>query len=384
MMHDDARKLHAHLLQCGAGKRSFAAALAVFRQGSLIDRWVIGRTAEAARSAPIGDDTRFLVASLSKPVSAATAMRLVDEKVVKLSTPLCKVLPEFKSGGKSEIELRHLLNHTSGLPDMVADNILLRERHADLEAYYASLCKAPLCFRPGSDVGYQSMGFLVLARLVERLTNQKFADFAERELFGPIGMPNSNFGLPDDLSVHDTVAVDLPAGQVGTNWHWNSEYWRRLGAPWGGLLSTATDLAAFAHLFVNDGCSQSGRRVLSSAVCDMMRRNSLARIAPHCPPLGLGWFIRGKPSASNPDAFGPGGAGSDTTGVVTPADIVFDRAFFGSSFSADAIGHAGVTGCAMWADPATGIASAILTNAPTALGDGTISRMGDLIGRLNL
>jgi CubicO group peptidase (beta-lactamase class C family) len=156
----------------------------------------------------------------------------------------------------------------------------------------------------------------------------------------------------------------------------------RLGAPWGGLLSTATDLQAFAHMFVNDGCSQSGRRVLSSAICAMMRRTSIGRIAPDCPPIGLGWFIRGKTGASKPDAFGPDRAKADTTGVVTAADIVFDRAFFGSSFSPGAIGHAGVTGCAMWADPATGIAAAILTNRPTALDDGTISGVADLIGEL--
>ena len=226
------------------------------------------------------------------------------------------------------------------------------------------------------------MGFLVLAQLVERLTDLTFADFVERELFGPIGMTHSSFGVPGDVSIQDTVSVDLPSGQIDTNWHWNSEYWRRLGAPWGGLLSTATDLAAFAHLFVNDGCSRTGRRVLSSAVCDAMRRNWIGSISPDCPPIGLGWFIRGETSGAKARVAGPDMTETDTTGVVTAADIVFGRAFFGTSFSSRAIGHAGVTGCAMWADPASGIAAALLTNSPSALNDGTISVAATLLGTL--
>lgn len=383
-MNDATRKLHIHLLECGARKNSFAASLVVICRGDVIERWMTGRTAKSAQSSYVTADTRFLVASLSKPVSATAIMRLVDDKVVELSTPVYKLLPEFKADGKDEIEIQHLLNHTSGLPDMVAANILLRERHADLADFYLNVCNSPLCFRPGSDVGYQSMGFLVLAQLVERLTSQKFADFAERELFGPIGMAHSSFGARGDLSIQDTVLVDLPSGQVGTNWHWNSEYWRRLGAPWGGLLSTATDLAAFAHIFVNDGCSQSGRRVLSSANCTAMLRNWIGSIAPVCPPLGLGWFIRGETCVSKPVAAGPDGTEADTAGVVTARDIVFDRAFFGTSFSSRAVGHAGVTGCAMWADPASGMAAALLTNIPSALNNGTISGAADIIGKMNM
>ena len=61
-----------------------------------------GRTAELAQSSYVTADTRFLVASLSKPVSATAIMRLVDDKVVELSTPVYKLLPEFKADGKDE------------------------------------------------------------------------------------------------------------------------------------------------------------------------------------------------------------------------------------------------------------------------------------------
>ena len=121
-------------------RNSFAASLVVIRRGEIIERWMTGRTAKSAQSSSVTADTRFLVASLSKPVSATAIMRLVDDKVVELSTPVYKLLPEFKADGKEEIEIQHLLNHTSGLPDMVAANIFLRERHADLADFYLNVC----------------------------------------------------------------------------------------------------------------------------------------------------------------------------------------------------------------------------------------------------
>ena len=109
-MNNIASRLHTHLLDCGAQRDSFAASLAAICQGEIIERWTTGRTAEPAHSSAVNADTRFLVASLSKPVSATALMRLVDDNVVELSTPVHKLLPEFKAYGKEEIEIQHLLN----------------------------------------------------------------------------------------------------------------------------------------------------------------------------------------------------------------------------------------------------------------------------------
>lgn len=374
-------ELHAHLTAAGSDGDPFAASLAVSHRGKPVDRWTTGRLGPSPQSPKVGLNTKFLVASATKPVTATAVMCLVEEKAIDLSTRVHSVLPGFAGEGKEEIQVLHLLTHTSGLPDMVSDNIVLRERHAGLAEFFRSVCRAPLCFRPGSQVGYQSMGSLVLAQLVERLTDQSFERFLAERVLDPIGMRETCLGFADDDDGRTAALVNLPPGQTGTNWHWNSRYWRTLGAPWGGLLSTATDLAAFAHLFVNGGRTESGKQVISEATCIAMCQDWTGPMKPGFPPLGLGWFIRGDRLSADRSSPRKGVPGGDQTGVVTAMDIVFDREFFGASFSPVAVGHAGVTGCAMWSDPRSGVAAALLTNSPAVLSDGAMTRAANLIAR---
>ena len=378
-MQDAADELHVHLTTSKSSKGPFAASLAVFRHGKLVDRWTTGWLGPSPQSGKVESNTKFLVASVTKPVTATAVMRLVEDKAIDLSTRVESVLSEFTGEGRGEIQVLHLLTHTSGLPDMVADNIGLRERHAGLSEFFRSVCKSPLCSRPGSEVGYQSMGSLVLAELVERLTNQSFGRFLGEQVLDPVGMMDTCLGFPDDDEGRNAALVNLPPGQADTNWHWNSRYWRKLGAPWGGLLSTATDLAAFAHVFVNGGRAVTGKRVISEATCAAMCRDWTGPMNPSFPPLGLGWFIRGENASAHRPSARNGVPAGDQTGVVTSMDIVFDREFFGASFSPAAVGHAGVTGCAMWADPTSGVAAAVLTNSPSVLNDGTMGRAAALI-----
>src|SRR5262245_13110116 len=127
-----------------------------------------------------GADTVFLLASITKPMTAAEAMALVERGQRSLDDPVRKQLPEPAGAdapaapGRRSLLVRHLLDHTSGLPDMVPSNLELRKRHAPLSAFLAEALVAPLEFAPGSRVRYQSSGFLLAATIVERLTGVPF------------------------------------------------------------------------------------------------------------------------------------------------------------------------------------------------------------------
>jgi CubicO group peptidase (beta-lactamase class C family) len=352
-------ELSEALAHVGRKQDGFAASLAVRQDRQVVHSMSVGRARVEGGGFEINDDTRFLVASLTKPVVAAAAVRCMEMYELPLTAKVCSVLPEFVGEGFDRIEIWHLLTHTSGLPDMVSDNLQLRERHAELPKFFRSICQSNLSFTPGSSVGYQSMGFLVLSTIVERVSGFAFDDFIRKEIFFPAGMNHSTLGAEVDAG----VPVILPTGQVGTSWNWNSPYWRNLGAPWGGLLSTAKDLAAFAHLFVSDGLSPNGRRVLTEASIRLMSRDWTSSLGEGFPPLGLGWFVRGNGDIAQPGDVTIG----DSTGVTTSADVVYDRRFFGSQFSENALGHCGVTGCVMWADPRGATAAALLTNMPSLL-----------------
>lgn len=371
-------KLNTRLAALCGNARPRAVSAAVVQGDAIIERWAAGRIGDAPETASVDTDSRFLVASLSKPVTAAAFMRLVEDGEITLTTPVGRVLPQFARGGRECIQVWHLLTHTSGLPDMVAENLSLRERQADLSEFFECICQAPLLFAPGEAVGYQSMGFLVLATLVERITGEPFRRFVAREIFEPAGMSRSEFGVSEFSVEAPYVQVELPDGQRSMGWHWNSRYWRTLGAPWGGLVTTALDLAAFVSLFLNEGRAPGGRRVLSPAAVAEMCRDRTSNRALGLPTLGLGWLIRGDPGRWS-DAGTRSRLGGDPTLVSTAADFVFDRAFFGDLMSRETIGHTGATGCVMWADPRLRVAGVVLTSSPATLANGAIPFLANVV-----
>ena len=192
--------------------------------------------------AALRDDAIFLVASITKPLVAMAARQLMERGLVTLADRVTDTIPEFGREGKYGIELRHLLTHTSGLPDMLPDNIELRKAHAALGRYVERTCEEPLAFPPGRAVQYQSMGFAVLGEIVARVTGRTCAQVLRDEILNPLGMQDTSLGAPDHWFEGVTPAIDrvpqvvVPESQLGgVDWNWNSRYWRQLGAPWGGL-----------------------------------------------------------------------------------------------------------------------------------------------------
>ena len=110
-----------------------AAALLVAHNGKIEVEQGFGSLSRKAGAKPCRSDSVFLVASISKPVTAMAVMKLVDQGRIALDDPVQKYLPEFTGDGRERITIRNLLSHSSGLPDMLPDNIELRKRHAPLK-----------------------------------------------------------------------------------------------------------------------------------------------------------------------------------------------------------------------------------------------------------
>ncbi|MES2473994.1 MAG: serine hydrolase domain-containing protein, partial [Pseudomonadota bacterium] len=101
-----------------------------------------------------GTDPVFLLASITKPMTAAVVMTLVDAGKLSLDDKVTKFFPAFTGEGREAITIRHCLTHSSGLPDMLPDDEMLREKHALLTSYRDGALKAPLKFAPGSSYSY--------------------------------------------------------------------------------------------------------------------------------------------------------------------------------------------------------------------------------------
>jgi CubicO group peptidase (beta-lactamase class C family) len=294
-------------------------------------------------------DTIFLLASITKPMTAVGMMVLVDRGELTLSDPVHKFIPEFTGGDRELITIKHLLTHTSGLPDQLPENIELRRRFAPLEEFVDRTIKVPLLFKPGARVEYQSMGLLLAAEVAERITTTPFRRFLDETVFQPLGMTRTALGL-GRFQIKDTMlsqadeADNLYGGgaEDTSGWNWNSQYWRDLGAPWGGAHSTGPDLAKLLQYFLDPD-----DRVLEKATAAAMRVNQNEGLDR---PWGIGFELNAPPDG------------------------------FGRACSPRAFGHSGATGTLAWADPETRLSCVILTTWPARVSrDILINPVSDLV-----
>ena len=256
-------------------------------------------------------DTVFLLASITKPMTATCVMMMADRGLLSLDDPVVRHIPAFRGGDRSLVTVRHLLTHSSGLPDMLPDNVDLRRRHAPLKDFVAGACQVPLLFRPGTEVRYQSMGILLAAEIVERLTKLPLRDFLRRELFQPLGMATASLGL-GGRSIAETARCEVD----DEPWGWNSPYWRGLGAPWGGAHGTVGDVARLLRFFARP---PRGSVLRPATVRQMIKKQT----GSSKDRFGLGWMLSCGGSGSSEQTFGHLGS----TGTLCWHDPNQDRTF---------------------------------------------------------
>ncbi|MFC6235761.1 serine hydrolase domain-containing protein [Leucobacter soli] len=299
----------------GAASTGTSPSGAASTEGALVPGTVSGGAGGADA------DTPFLIGSLSKPVTAAAIMRLVDSGRLRLDAPVRDSLPEFRPQDADPITIAQLLSHTSGFDadaglDARRDPTLSiqdRAARADTVPRAGAVPRATTAIldeaatpdgaalHDGVPFAYSNLNYAILGAVIEAESGLPFAEFLERELFAPLGMTRSTadpaeaqriaasghgfaFGVPF------TRGETVPAG----------------AAPDGYLVSTADDLAAFLRMLLREGLADDGTRILSAeSVRAMLTPRTTAEngdtAAPRTDGYGLGW---GTGAGSGTDASG--------------------------------------------------------------------------------
>lgn len=310
-------------------------------------------------------DRRYLIASITKPIVAMAAVQLAANGHLTLNDAVRDYLPAFQRGPLRQITIRHLLTHTSGLPDMLPQNTALRAASATTQDFVKATAAVTPDFAAGTDCRYSSMGFAVLAAIIESITQSACADHLHRHVFEPAGMNSTWLGLPTasvDELLPTVLPCELPVWQTSDSmWNWNSRYWRSLGAAWGGMISTADDLGRLATCLLNNGESESPGLATNTVWHSSVVRACLSNQTQHSAGLteadrvqrawGFGWRRNWPDHAST----------------------------FSDFLSAHAIGHWGATGTMMWIEPETSRWCVILTTQPFEHSQTVIQRMSNLV-----
>lgn len=276
-------------------------------------------------------DAMYLLGSISKPIVMTGLMTLFEKGSFALKDPVSRFIPEFSGEGRELVTLAHVLTHVSGLPDQLANNSELRRSHAPLSEFVRQTAKTPLLFAPGARYEYSSMGIMLAARVAEIISGTDILTFTEKTVFEPLQMTRSAQGL-GKFKVEDfePMQIEFAAPEAGggdpssKDWNWNSPYWRKLGAPWGGTHASAENVGrVLEELLFKRG------KVLRPETAQLMVRNH------------------------NPEGFTPRGLGWNVGSAAGSAGC-----------SVETFGHTGSTGTIAWADPATETVCVVLTALP--------------------
>jgi CubicO group peptidase (beta-lactamase class C family) len=171
-----------------AAKGRPGASVLVLRNDSVLVRASFG-LADVENNLAVSPSTNFRLASLTKEFTATAVLLLIRQRKLGLDTPLTDVLPTFPPYGRA-IHIRHLLSHTSGVwdyEDFVPDTQQIQVHDADVLKLLRSKTESTY-FAPGSAYRYSNSGFALLALVVEKVSQRRFADFLRTEIFAPSGM----------------------------------------------------------------------------------------------------------------------------------------------------------------------------------------------------
>lgn len=281
----------------------------VARKGKIVFHKAFGH-ADVGANRSLKKDDIFRIASQTKAITSTAVMILWEEGHFRLDDPISKYIPEFKNprvltsfryrdttynseAAKSEITIRHLLTHTSGIGYGVIDGDerfkmiyhkagitdLFTTEPVTIKESVLKLAKLPLHHHPGEAYVY-SEGLDVLGYFVEVISGMPFDEFLRKRLFDPLGMEDTWFYLPD--SKHDRlVTVQTPNEDSWKPWpitFYDPEYPRKGAKTFfsggAGLSSTAKDYATFLQMYLNGG-ELNGKRILSRTTIKTIMANQI-------------------------------------------------------------------------------------------------------------
>nr|MBC7613567.1 beta-lactamase family protein [Pseudopedobacter sp.] len=324
---------------------------------SLINKWAAGATALVAVNGKVIYDkgfgfrdreskalmsptTEFRIASMTKPIVTAAAMKLIEEGKLKLDDPVSKYIPEFKNmkviatfnvkdttyttvDAKSTITIKNLMTHTSGIgygfanpmlsmiyakngiPDLaVADEVTIGDKMKKLGTL-------PLAVQPNSTFFY-GLSIDVLGAVVEKASGKNLSEYVNETILKPLGMDNTFFYIPAEKANRLAVMYAetkegrlerVPIVSQGYNVNFPITGARTYFSGGSGLSSTVEDYAKFCQMILNRG-EFGGKIILQPETVDLMAMNQIGDLNVGKDKFGLGFEITTQKGIKNGSKVG--------------------------------------------------------------------------------
>jgi CubicO group peptidase (beta-lactamase class C family) len=247
--------------------------IAVIRHGKVVFSRALG-VANIQHQVPVGDDTVFSINSGTKAITGVAIMQLVEQGKLALDAPVSRYLDGLPAAWQG-VSIARLLDHTSGLPDVLDEDGDLPP--GGLEAAWQRALAAPLQFAPGQRFSYNQTNYVLLGKIIDRLSGEPFLDFIKHGQFEVVGMPGSSFGDSGDIIMNKANSYRFGHG-VLRNVAEEFPPAMRSGA---GMNTTATELGKWIVAL------QQGRLLKPASLAAMWTPSSFAD--GRAAPWAMGW-----------------------------------------------------------------------------------------------
>ncbi len=296
----------------------------VEERGRIAARGTAGRAQEVPVKRKMAQATLFDLASLTKPIVTGTCcMVLWQRGELSIEMPVRHYLPEFGGGWRNRVLVSQVLSHSSGLPS----GLPLSKLCASPSEVLDRVCEAKMEYHRGSKTLYSDVGFILLGKLIERMSGVAIDALAKREVFDPLGMRMTMYKPGEELRelIAATEDVRSRGGVLVGEVHDGNAHFMGGVSGHAGLFSCVGDLARYCRMMLG-----RGPRVLSQDTVALATR---VWADDGSNAFGLSWFKRRSP--------------------IDPA---------GNHFSEMAYGHTGHTGTSIWIEPTRDLFAILLTN----------------------
>lgn len=238
--------------------------------------------AHIAEAIPMTPTTRIRTASVAKVLTATALGRLATEGKLNFDAPLKEYLSDLP-GSYADLTIRQVAGHTAGVPHRPATRRVKRKHYAEVKETLQFFEKLPLLFEPGGAYRYSTLGYNLLAAVIEEVSGSRYVDYIKKEVFRPLGMAHT---IPDDKSTRsdtDAQMYYMKKGKPVLDRRIQDGSYKLAGA---GFRSTSSDLAKMMEAYTNG--------FLSPDVVQGMFRSGILQDGTHT-NVGIGWRLNQAP-----------------------------------------------------------------------------------------
>lgn len=329
----------------------FGSAYCVIQGNDMIYKKCFG-TVSADSTHPVTENTKFRMASMTKPITAAAILILIERGLLSLDDKVSGFLPEFKDiritqitqngltdlgKAQNEITVCNLLTHTSGIgSEPLKEQKMTYEDRKSIDSAVEFYSRIGLDFDPGTKQQYSPFAaFDVLAKIIEKVSGTNYHDFLKREIFEPCGMVNTTF-TPTLEQWNAMIAMHNKVNGKNCDEKMNedcvfSDFPKTHYLGGAGLVSTLADYSKFAKMLLNKGKTPT-KQIIGEDILRLMHTPFVSEeIMPSSERWGLG--VR----------------------VIVREDY--------ENLPLGAFGWSGAYGTHFWIDPANNIAAVYMKNS---------------------